>query len=71
MNEKEKKYLTDFFLIVKKNHWFLIPSPVIFYKKDTFFETGITTPSFGFAIRFLVFMVGFQSQKNLYYEKKS
>ncbi len=72
-NKKEKKYLVDFFILKKKHHWFLIPTPIIYYNKHEFFETGLTSPGFGFTIRFLIFMVGFQVQKNLYYEyeKKS
>ena len=66
---KEKKYIFDFFILKKKHHWFLIPTPIIYVNKHEFFETGLSSPSFGFTIRFLIYMVGFQSQKNLYYKK--
>ena len=68
-NTKEKKYLIDFFILKKKHHWFLIPCPIIYHNKYEFFETGLTSPGFGFTIRFLIFMVGFQVQKNIYYYK--
>ena len=64
---KEEKYIFDFFILKKKHHWFLIPTPIIYYNKYEFFETGSTSPSFGFTIRFLIYMVGFQVQRNLYY----
>jgi hypothetical protein len=68
MVKKEKKYITDFFIIKKKCHWFLIPTPIFYYNKNEFFETGVTSPSWGFTLRFLIFMVGVQVQKNIYYK---
>ena len=68
MSNKEKKYITDFFVIRKKYHWFLLPTPILYYRKDTFFETGATSPSWGLTLRFLIFMVGIQIQKNIYYK---
>jgi hypothetical protein len=65
---KEKKYFIDFFFIIKKNHWFVIPTPIIYYNKNEFFENGKNSPGYGFTIRFLVFMFGFQMQKNLNYK---
>ena len=65
----KKKYYKDFFIYKKKHHWFLIPTPIFYYRKDEFFETGLTSPCWGFTLRFLVFMVGLQVQKNIYYKK--
>ena len=66
---KEPKYLTDFFLYNKKYHWFIILTVVFFYRKDVFFETGLTTPAFGLSVRWLTFFMGIQFQRNAYYEK--
>lgn len=71
MSNKEKKYITDFFIIKKKHHWFLLPTPIFYYRKDEFFETGVTSPSWGFTLRFLIFMVGVQVQKNIYYKNEN
>ena len=68
-NQKEKKYFIDFFIIKKKHHWFLLPTPIFSYNKYEFFETGGTSPSIGFSLRFLIFMIGVQAQKNIYYKK--
>lgn len=65
---KEPKYLTDFFIYKKKHHWFIIPTIVFFYDKETFFETGVYSPSFGFTFRWLILFMGFQVQKNIYYD---
>jgi hypothetical protein len=69
MTNKEPKYLTDFFIYKKKFHWFIIPTIVFFYRKDVFFETGITSPAFGISFRWLTFFMGVQIQKNIYYKK--
>jgi len=53
----------DFFIYNKRYHWFIIPTVVFFYRKDTFLETGVYTPAWGFAFRWLTIMIGFQSQK--------
>jgi hypothetical protein len=71
MDKKEKKWITDFFIIKKKHHWFLIPTPIFYYREDEFFETGLSSPSWGFTFRFLVFMVGVQSQRNIYYKNEN
>jgi len=34
---KEPKYLKDFFIYNKRYHWFIIPTIVFYYRKDTFF----------------------------------
>ncbi len=68
MTNKEPKYLTDFFLYNKKFHWFIIPTVVFYYRKDVFFETGITSPAFGMSVRWLTFFAGIQFQRNIYYE---
>jgi hypothetical protein len=68
MKNKEPKYLTDFFIYNKKHHWFIIPTIVLFYNKETFFETGVYTPAFGFSIRWMTFFMGVQIQNNAYYE---
>jgi hypothetical protein len=66
-----KKYLYDFFILKKKHFWFLIPTPILYYNKETFFETGVYTPSFGFTFRFLNIMIGIQIQKNLYIKNEN
>jgi hypothetical protein len=58
-----KKYSKDFFVYNKRHHWFIIPTIVFFYNKETFLETGVYTPSFGLTIRWLTFMIGFQIQQ--------
>lgn len=65
INKIKEKYLVDYFIIIKKNYWFLLPTPIFYYDKNSFFESGKTSPSFGFTIRFLNLMVGVQIQKNL------
>ncbi len=72
MNQVEtKRYIYDFFILKKKHYWFLIPTPIFFYNKETFFETGLYSPSIGFTLRFLNFMIGIQIQKNLYYKNEN
>lgn len=66
---KEPKYLIDFFIYNKRYHWFIIPTIVFYYRKDVFFETGITSPAIGMSFRWLTFFMGVQLQKNLYYKK--
>ena len=64
MEKKPKiKWDTDFFIIVKRYHWFIIPSFIFYYNKKHFLETGVLTPCWGFTIRWFVFMVGFQRQQ--------
>lgn len=62
----KKIWEKDFFVINKKHHWFIIPTLVISYNKNTFFETGIYTPSFGITFRWLTIMIGFQIQRIIY-----
>jgi hypothetical protein len=64
----KREYLKDFFIYKKKHHWFLIPTIVFFYNKETFLETGVYSPSWGVTMRWLTFMIGFQIQ--LGYERK-
>jgi hypothetical protein len=59
----KKVYLKDFFVYKKKHHWFLIPTVVFFYNKETFLETGVYSPSWGLTIRWLTYMIGFQIQE--------
>jgi len=56
-------YHKDFFIYNKKHHWFLIPTIVFFYNKETFLETGVYTPSWGLTVRWLTYMTGVQIQK--------
>ena len=63
MDKIKEKWITDFFIVKKKHHWFLIPTIVFFYNKETFLETGVYTPSWGLTIRWLTYMVGFQIQE--------
>lgn len=59
----KKKYHKDFFIYNKRHHWFLIPTVVLFYNKQTLLNTGEYTPSWGLTIRWLTFMVGIQIQQ--------
>jgi hypothetical protein len=59
----KKQYSKDFFIIKKKHHWFIIPTIIYFYNKNTFLETGVYTQSWGVSVRWLVFMIGFQIQE--------
>jgi hypothetical protein len=59
----KKVYLKDFFVYKKKHHWFIIPTVVFFYNKETFLETGVYSPSWGLTIRWLTYMIGFQIQE--------
>lgn len=70
MKEKEPKYLTDFFIYHKKYHWFIIPTIVFYYRKDTFFSTGQYSPAFGMSFRWLTFFMGIQFQKNIHYKNE-
>ena len=60
---KNKKYEKDFFIIKKKHFWFIIPTIIIFYNKETFLETGVYTPSWGLTLRWLNIMAGIQIQE--------
>lgn len=64
----KREYLKDFFIYKKKHHWFIVPTIVFFYNKETFLETGVYSPSWGITMRWLTFMIGFQIQ--LGYERK-
>ena len=64
----KREYLKDFFIYKKKHHWFIIPTIVFFYNKETFLETGVYSPSWGVTMRWLTFMIGFQIQQG--YERK-
>jgi hypothetical protein len=68
MMTKNKIYDKHFFIYNKKHHWFIIPTVVFFYNKETFLETGVYTPSWGLTIRWLTYMIGFQIQEG--YETK-
>lgn len=69
MINKEQKYLIDYFIYKKKFHWFIFPAIVVYYNKDEFFETGVTSPAFCLSLRWLIFFAGVQIQKNTYYGK--
>lgn len=64
MKSNKKTYLKDFFIYKKKHHWFIIPTIVFFYDKNTFLETGVYTPAWGLTIRWLTFMIGIQIQES-------
>jgi hypothetical protein len=68
MTNREPKYHTDFFIYRKKYHWFLIPAIIVFYNKEEFCETGVSSPAFGISLRWLTFFMGIQIQKNIYYK---
>lgn len=63
-----KKYIIDFFIYKKKHHWFLIPTLVYFYNKETFFENGVYSPSVGFSFRWLTLFIGLQIQINPHFK---
>lgn len=58
-----KKYIKDFFIIKKKYHWFIFPSFIFYYNRNEYLEPNVYTPSWGFSIRWLIFMIGFQIQQ--------
>jgi len=60
----KKIYEKDFFIYNKKHHWFIIPTIVFFYNKETFLETGVYSPSCGLTIRWFTYMIGFQIQES-------
>ena len=42
MEKKPKKvWIKDFFVYNKRHHWFIMPTFVFFYNKETFLETGV------------------------------
>jgi hypothetical protein len=47
---------------IKGMYW-IIPCVSIWYSKDYFFETGVTSPAFGIQISFLNFTYGLTIQK--------
>lgn len=61
--KNKKIYEKNFFIIKKRNHWFILPSLIFYYNEYEFLQTGVTTPSWGLSIRWLIFMVGFQIQE--------
>jgi hypothetical protein len=61
--KSKKVYLKDFFIYKKKHHWFIIPTVVFYYDKNTFLETGVYTPSWGLTLRWFTFMIGFHIQE--------
>lgn len=63
MTKSKTIYHKDFFIYKKNHHWFLIPTIVFFYNKQTFLESGVYTPSCGITVRWLTYMVGAQIQK--------
>ena len=64
MTNKEPKREWDFFVMwSNKKEWYIIPTFVFFYNKETFLETGVYTPSWGLTIRWLTYMVGIQIQE--------
>lgn len=63
MEKKPKKvWIKDFFVYNKRHHWFIIPTFVFFYNKETFLETGVYTPAWGFTFRWFTIMIGVQFQ---------
>lgn len=42
---------------------FLIPTVVVFYREDCFWETGVYTPAFGITFKWLKFYFEFKIQK--------
>ena len=60
-----KKYYDKHFYFVKmRNNWFIIPTVVFFYNKETFLETGVYTPAWGLNFKWLIFTGGFQIQES-------
>jgi hypothetical protein len=48
--------------------FYLLPTIMIFYRPDYFFETGVHTPAFGMVFKWLKFSTGYKIQLNPYYE---
>lgn len=67
--DKEPRYITNFFIRNDKHSWFIIPTIVFYYNKGSFFETGITSPSFSLSFRWLKIFMGIHIQKNIYYRE--
>ena len=60
------KYETRCYIKNSGYNTFLLPTIVLFYRKDYFWETGVYTPAFGITFKWLKFYIGFKIQK--YYE---
>ena len=59
-----KKWFIENNRLVKiRGKYWLIPCISIWYDKEYFFETGVTSPSFGIQISFLNFAYGLTIQK--------
>ncbi len=56
-------YYKDFFIYNKKHHWYIIPAVIFYYDKESYYDDGKTSPSWGLTIRWLTYMIGFQIQK--------
>jgi hypothetical protein len=59
-----KKWFIENNKLVKiRGKYWLIPCISIWYDKEYFFETGVTSPAFGIQISFLNFAYGLTIQK--------
>mgnify|MGYP000102839787 FL=1 len=58
-----KNHYKDFFIYNKKHHWYIIPAVIFYYDKESYYDDGKTSPSWGLTIRWLTYMIGFQIQK--------
>jgi hypothetical protein len=61
---RKRKYDKDFFMVIRKTHWVLIPTIIISYNPNEFLETGVYTKAFSLTFRWLIFMMGAQIQES-------
>jgi hypothetical protein len=58
-----KKTLIDLYFKRIPYYFYIIPTLIIWYRKDLFLETGVYTPGCGVVIKFLKWSIGIQFQK--------
>jgi hypothetical protein len=58
-----KKTLIDLYFKKIPYYFYIIPTLIIWYRKDLFLETGVYTSGWGIVIKFLKWSIGIQFQK--------
>ena len=58
-----KKTLIDLYFKKIPYYFYIIPTLIIWYRKDLFLETGVYTLGWGIVIKFLKWSIGIQFQK--------
>ena len=59
----KKKYYKDLFIYKKRHHWYILPAFIFYYDKYSIYDDGKMGPSYGFTMRWLQYMIGFQIQE--------